>query len=882
MVLGNDESQLATYQSAEDEAEAQLDADMDTETAFAAAYNVAEQNYTSAVAISNQDELASEAAQQAAAAAEANAAAASQAASVAGATTPPTLNVTGPVSISNAQGAAGINWTNPIVSNSTVTEQSQGPLAISGVTIQSGSSVTLTAASNVNIASGSTIEAASTSPITITANTNDASGGATVTLDGTLSAQSASIGVDPNATGNETFTITPSATTPISVNGGSDSSGDNTLNYNAAGLAPTLSETMSNNEVIYTITAAGVAPVTFTNIEIVNITNAAGSGSLTLMGMSGQANAMSLVGTGQGAGIATLNGVPILFSGMTSFSYQGGGAGDTITVTPFVTSQWNLAVTVAGGSGTPASLTYNSVDSLADTVTATGPGAGSIASPGLAMVQFMNVNEITTNASHSPGDALTVNLPDSSSLDSANLLSAGNGTADINFIGLFGLNVVDTADYAGLTINGNTVGPNKLYLVTSAGAGLSIPLTLNYPDMHSVVNTGAAGSVQATASGDMISVMSTGVVEVTDFINNVSNNVSEFAVTNTQLVFSDLGNNDTINIAGNNSFTNGIYVDGNASFSDVINYNASSNAAVTVTPSTSTVSQAGAGAVFYSGIQSVNLMAASGSTSTLTVNGAATTEAFDFTQTSASAGSFTVVGPVGAINVFPPFTYTGFGNGVGVEGGTSPGSALQVKNMTGNVATVTGYSYVNESVSAITTLTDGQYAGLIARDTAAGQLDLGFVVAGRNSFTAYIYSDDNGALKSLFKQTYKVSVAANSSLIFDAEGSSLTLSLNGNIIGQATDSALASTAGSVGMWTSSGAVMSNFVAAPVTLQTASNANVAVSVMINTLTTGQGVGSVRRLRGKHGHAHRAELVRQSGHGQLRHGDEGERQRHHHSE
>ena len=148
-------------------------------------------------------------------------------------------------------------------------------------------------------------------------------------------------------------------------------------------------------------------------------------------------------------------------------------------------------------------------------------------------------------------------------------------------------------------------------------------------------------------------------------------------------------------------------------------------------------------------------------------------------------------------------------------------------------------------------------------------MDLGFVVAGSNSYTAYIYSDVNGTLKSLFNQTYSGSVAANSTLIFDAEGSSLILSLNGNIIGHATDTVLASTAGSVGMWTSSGAVMSNFVAAPVTLQTASNANVAVSVMINTLTTGQGVGSVRRLRGKHGHAHRAELVRQSGHGQLRH-------------
>ncbi len=35
---------------------------------------------------------------------------------------------------------------------------------------------------------------------------------------------------------------------------------------------------------------------------------------------------MNLVGTGQGAGTATLNGLAIAFSGMTSFSYEGGGA----------------------------------------------------------------------------------------------------------------------------------------------------------------------------------------------------------------------------------------------------------------------------------------------------------------------------------------------------------------------------------------------------------------------------------------------------------------------------------------------------------------------------------------------------------------------------
>ena len=74
-------------------------------------------------------------------------------------------------------------------------------------------------------------------------------------------------------------------------------------------------------------------------------------------------------------------------------------------MTPFVASHWNLAVKVAGGSGAPASLTYNSVDSLADTMMATGEYAGSIASPGVATVQFSNVNVITTNASQSPGAA---------------------------------------------------------------------------------------------------------------------------------------------------------------------------------------------------------------------------------------------------------------------------------------------------------------------------------------------------------------------------------------------------------------------------------------------------------------------------------------------
>ena len=121
------------------------------------------------------------------------------------------------------------------------------------------------------VQSGATIEAVST--ITITANGYDQRSGATVTVAGTLTAPSASIGVDPGATGNETFNITPSATTPISVDGGSDSGGANTLNIDAEGLPVTISGD--------TIQVGTLAPVMFTNIQVVNITNEGGS-TLTL------------------------------------------------------------------------------------------------------------------------------------------------------------------------------------------------------------------------------------------------------------------------------------------------------------------------------------------------------------------------------------------------------------------------------------------------------------------------------------------------------------------------------------------------------------------------------------------------------------------------
>ena len=163
-----------------------------------------------------------------------------------------------------------------------------------------------------------------------------------------------------------------------------DASGSgNTLNINAEGLPVTISGD--------TITVGTLAPVTFGNIQTVNIIN--GAGTLTLDGTSGAANTMSLVGTGPEAGTATLNGVAFSFSGMTGFSYQG-GSGDAIAVTPPPSNPWNLAVTVAGGTGIPATLTYYALGPNY-TVTATGNDAGSVVDPGVATIPFSNVSQVT-------------------------------------------------------------------------------------------------------------------------------------------------------------------------------------------------------------------------------------------------------------------------------------------------------------------------------------------------------------------------------------------------------------------------------------------------------------------------------------------------------
>lgn len=323
------------------------------------------------------------------------------------------ITVSGPIGATGA-GTVAINSGSPLTINANVTSASAITLSAAespaagddltvdpGVTIQSTtSSVTLQAGDNVTVPIGATVEAATA--ITITADHNHTAAettGANVVVEGTLIAPSALINVDPSDTNADTFTITPSTAPPITVTGGA---GSDTLNFNADGLPVTI----AGNQ----ITAAGRAPVTFSSIEAVHITNAAAGGSITLDAAAGLNDAMILTGTGPGAGTFTLNGgTPISFSGVNTFAYNGAAQNEAITLSPFATplQQWNVAVTINGGGAGKASLTYNNVAGVSDNLTiqpsapATGQLIDNNAATGtsIAVVTYVHTNNFVVNGS---------------------------------------------------------------------------------------------------------------------------------------------------------------------------------------------------------------------------------------------------------------------------------------------------------------------------------------------------------------------------------------------------------------------------------------------------------------------------------------------------
>ncbi|WP_146408323.1 dockerin type I domain-containing protein [Allorhodopirellula heiligendammensis] len=407
------------------------------------------------------------------------------------------ITVSGPVSANDATAAVTINSGSPLTIDSDITAAGAIVLTasdtansgddltvMSGATIEStGSSVTLQAGDNIIVESGSTIQAST--EIVITADFDDDPAdttGANVMIAGTLVSPTATIGVGDNADDDDTFTIAPQLATPITVDAGD---GSDTLNFNANGLAVTI----AGNQ----ITAAGMQPVTFNNFEFVNILNASGGGSITLLAAAGDADTLTLTGTGPQAGTFSLNGgVPIAFTDVDSFYFNANDMADVITVAPFATSvlPWNVGVTIDGGTGDDQ-IIYNNVVGLIDrtSVTATAPQAGHIDSPGVTsalnsqLVSFTNVEEISANANSGEDEQLTVNQRDTSAADTTTLL---DDTAEL--VGLFN---VEMENFVGLTLNGR--GGNDTFNITPG----TIPVFVN------------GGNPIGSTAGDLINFLPT-------------------------------------------------------------------------------------------------------------------------------------------------------------------------------------------------------------------------------------------------------------------------------------------------------------------------------------------------------------------------------------
>jgi hypothetical protein len=142
----------------------------------------------------------------------------------------------------------------------------------------------------------------------------------------------------------------------------------------------------------------------------------------------------------------------------------------------------------------------------------------------------------------------------------------------------------------------------------------------------------------------------------------------------------------------------------------------------------------------------------------------------------------------------------------GVQSGqlraNDPGVSLATVNLAPAVADVAVQANIALASTGV------QYAGLVARYGAggAGNMYLGEVVGNNGAFTAYVLRYVRGTWTVL---SSKALTGGSGPLLFTVKGSHLTLSLNGVVECDLTDSALTA-AGLAGLRAYHGALLSNF------------------------------------------------------------------------
>ncbi len=152
---------------------------------------------------------------------------------------------------------------------------------------------------------------------------------------------------------------------------------------------------------------------------------------------------------------------------------------------------------------------------------------------------------------------------------------------------------------------------------------------------------------------------------------------------------------------------------------------------------------------------------------------------------------------------------------------TSLGTATGISSL--NLATLAGVNVANVAVQAtITSLTNGEYAGLVADYSGPGDQNyyLGGVVATATGYQPYLYRNLNGVFTSLLTQTSAITQGSVDGVLqLQVYGSSLKLFLGSTLLAYGDDSTL--TGGSVGMRLTTGAAVTDFSASALNVATPS-------------------------------------------------------------
>ncbi|MFK8114092.1 MAG: choice-of-anchor Q domain-containing protein [Rubripirellula sp.] len=369
------------------------------------------------------------------------------------------------------------------------------------------------------------------------------------------------------------------------------------------------------------------AIVSFDEIEDINVTIAPAA-AVVIMG-TGADDDITAVGIAPNTVDVTVNDGPtITYVGVLTLTLQGKEGDDDITVDVNVASL-GVMINVDGGLPTAGSddLRVTGVDGVADVANWTPNAAdGGV----LALTGQLPINV-----------ALIENLFYDGETDDELLTVTGAGTAQHTPGAFVDSGIIDlaTGNLTNLGINYENLG--SAGSVSVSGAGTLAVLGTDTGDAIGVAAT--TGTVTHTLSG--------GQARVPILQTNVN-----------ALVIDALAGGDTVTVAGDHPYAGGVTVNGGQpdSGSDVLNFVGSSAGAITLNLTAETVTEAGFGAVAYTGNETVNIDA----NNTLTVDGTANTDTFNVTPFNAdNDGSFDHSGSGGVLFNYDDATTITFNGG---------------------------------------------------------------------------------------------------------------------------------------------------------------------------------------------------------------------------